>query len=183
MASKKIFIAGFGGQGILLIGQMLAYGAMLEGKEVSWMPSYGPEMRGGTANCTVVISEETIASPIVTEADVLVAMNGSSLDKFLDMVVPGGLVIVNSGIISQKVERLDVKTVYVDCNHIARDELGNEKAANVVMLGALIATSGVVALSGMEEVLIATFTGRKASLVDLNLRAVGYWQEQMEAGG
>ena len=108
MAAKRIFIAGFGGQGILLIGQMLAYAAMLEGREVSWMPSYGPEMRGGTANCTVIISDHPIASPIVTEVDVLLAMNGSSLEKFLPMVVPGGEVIVNSGIITDKVARTDV---------------------------------------------------------------------------
>jgi 2-oxoglutarate ferredoxin oxidoreductase subunit gamma len=115
----RIFIAGFGGQGILLIGQMLAYTAMLEGREVSWMPAYGPEMRGGTANCTVVISDKPIASPIVTSVDVLLVMNGSSLDKFTDMVVPGGTIIVNSGIVSKKVERTDVKAIYVDCNSIA----------------------------------------------------------------
>ena len=177
MSTKRIFIAGFGGQGILLIGQMLAYTAMLEGREVSWMPAYGPEMRGGTANCTVVISNKPIASPIVTQVDVLLAMNGSSLDKFTEMVVPGGTIIVNSGIIKKKVERTDVHAIYVDCNSIARDQLGNEKVANVVMLGALIGSSNVVGFSGIEEVFRENFKGRKAKLVELNLRAVNYWKE------
>lgn len=181
MAAKRIFIAGFGGQGILLIGQMLAYAAMLEGREVSWMPSYGPEMRGGTANCTVVISDHPIASPIVTEVDVLLAMNGSSLEKFLPMVVPGGEVIVNSGIIKEKVERTDITAIYVDCNSIALNELGNEKVANVVMLGALIASSEVVDMGRMEEVFRQTFKGGKAALIDLNLRAVNYWKEHRGA--
>lgn len=176
MAAKRIFIAGFGGQGILLIGQMLAYAAMLEGREVSWMPSYGPEMRGGTANCTVIIGDSPIASPIVTEVDVLLAMNGSSLEKFLPMVVPGGEVIVNSGIVRDRVARTDVSAIYVDCNRIALTELGNEKVANVVMLGALIASSDVVDLGLMEEVFRQTFKGGKAGLIDLNLRAVNYWK-------
>lgn len=179
MATKRIFIAGFGGQGILLIGQMLAYTAMLEGREVSWMPAYGPEMRGGTANCTVVISDKPIASPIVTAVDVLLAMNGSSLDKFIDMVVPGGTVIVNSGIISKKVERTDVQAIYVDCNSIAREELGNEKVANVVMLGALIGSSEVVDLSRIEEVFQENFKGGKAKMIELNLRAVNYWSDHL----
>lgn len=178
MAAKRIFIAGFGGQGILLIGQMLAYAAMLEGREVSWMPSYGPEMRGGTANCTVIISDHPIASPIVTEVDVLLAMNGSSLEKFLPMVVPGGEVIVNSGIIKERVERTDIAAIYVDCNSVAMNELGNEKVANVVMLGALIASSEVVDLSRMEDVFRQTFKGSKAALIELNLRAVNYWKDR-----
>ena len=99
MATKKVFVAGFGGQGVLLIGQMLAYAAMYEGKEATWMPSYGPEMRGGTANCTVCISDKPIASPLVTACDVLVAMNGPSLDKFEDMLVPGGHLFVNASVI------------------------------------------------------------------------------------
>jgi len=177
MSTKRIFIAGFGGQGILLIGQMLAYTAMLEGREVSWMPAYGPEMRGGTANCTVVISDKPIASPIVTEVDVLLAMNGSSLDKFTDTVVPGGTIIVNSGIISKKVERTDVHAIYVDCNSVARDVLGNEKVANMVMLGALIGSSEVVDFSRIEEVMKNNFKGRKAKLIELNMRAVNYWKE------
>jgi 2-oxoglutarate ferredoxin oxidoreductase subunit gamma len=179
MATKRIFIAGFGGQGILLIGQMLASAAMLEGREVSWMPAYGPEMRGGTANCTVVISDKPIASPIVTAVDVLLAMNGSSLDKFSELVVPGGTIIVNSGIISKKVERTDVHAIYVDCNFIAREILGNEKVANVVMLGALIGSSEVVDLSKIEEVFQEYFKGGKAKMIELNLKAVNYWSEKL----
>ena len=152
---------------------------MLKGREVSWMPAYGPEMRGGTANCTVVISDKPIASPIVTAVDVLLAMNGSSLDKFADMVVPGGTIIVNSGIISKKVDRADVHAIYVDCNRIAREELGNEKVANVVMLGALIGSSEVVDLSLIEEVFRLNFKGSKTKLIDLNLRAVNYWNDHL----
>ena len=117
MATKKVFVAGFGGQGVLLIGQMLAYAAMYEGKEATWMPSYGPEMRGGTANCTVCISDKPIASPLVTTCDVLVAMNGPSLDKFEDMLVPGGHLFVNASVINYKARRTDVNVHYVDCTH------------------------------------------------------------------
>ena len=151
MATKKVFVAGFGGQGVLLIGQMLAYAAMYEGKEATWMPSYGPEMRGGTANCTVCISDKPIASPLVTTCDVLVAMNGPSLDKFEDMLVPGGHLFVNASVIHYKARRTDVHVHYVDCTHIAEHEVGNGKTANMVMLGAIIRASGVVSLEIMDK--------------------------------
>ena len=141
---KRIFIAGFGGQGVLLIGQMLAYAAMFEDQEVSWMPSYGPEMRGGTANCTVNISHEPIASPLVTECDVLITMNGPSLDKFESMLVPGGDLFINSSIISQKVTRDDINVHYVDCQALAEQEVGSAKTQNMVMLGAIIQVTNVV---------------------------------------
>lgn len=163
----------------MLIGQMLAYTAMLEGREVSWMPAYGPEMRGGTANCTVVISDKPIASPIVAAVDVLLAMNGSSLDKFTDLVVPGGMIIVNSDIIPNQVEQTDVKAIYVDCNSIARENLDDEKVANMIMLGALIGASNVVGLSMMEEVIQENFKGGKAKMIELNLKAVNYWSEHL----
>lgn len=102
---ERIVIAGFGGQGVLSLGQFIAYSAMYEGKEVSWLPSYGPEMRGGTANCSVVVSDAPIASPIIAKCDTLIAMNKPSLDKFIDSVVPGGLVLINSSLIDDKVHR------------------------------------------------------------------------------
>lgn len=176
MSTKKIFIAGFGGQGVLLIGQMLSYAAMYEGKEVTWMPSYGPEMRGGTANCTVCISDEPIASPIITSCDVLIVMNGPSLEKFENMLVPGGELFINSSMIQQKATRTDVNVHYVDCLQIAED-LGNAKAANMVMLGAIIRVSGVVELSIMEKVFAKVMTGGKAKLIPLNMKALDAWSE------
>lgn len=176
MSTKKIFIAGFGGQGVLLIGQMLAYAAMYADKEVTWMPSYGPEMRGGTANCTVCISDEPIASPLITSCDVLITMNGPSLDKFESMLVPGGDLFINSSIIKQKSTRTDVNVHYVDCMQLAED-LGNGKAANMVMLGAIIRASKVVDLAIMEKVFAKVLTGGKAKLIPLNLKALDAWVE------
>jgi 2-oxoglutarate ferredoxin oxidoreductase subunit gamma len=177
MSAKKIFIAGFGGQGVLLIGQMLSYAAMYEGKEVTWMPSYGPEMRGGTANCTVCISDETIASPIITSCDVLITMNGPSLDKFESMLVPGGDLFINSSIVHQKATRTDVNVYYVDCNAIAEEKVGNAKTANMVMLGAIIRKSGVVDLSIMDKVFEKTLKGGKAKLIPANKQALSSWEE------
>ena len=177
MATKKVFVAGFGGQGVLLIGQMLAYAAMYEGKEATWMPSYGPEMRGGTANCTVCISDKPIASPLVTACDVLVAMNGPSLDKFEDMLVPGGHLFVNASVIHYKARRTDVHVHYVDCTHIAEHEVGIGKTANMVMLGAIIRASGVVSLEIMDKVLAKTMTGKKEKLIPANKTALSAWKE------
>ena len=177
MAAKKIFVAGFGGQGVLLIGQMLAYAAMYEGKEATWMPSYGPEMRGGTANCTVCISDKPIASPLVTTCDVLVAMNGPSLDKFESMLVPGGHLFVNASVIGYQARRTDVHVHYVDCTRIAEQQVGNGKTANMVMLGAIIRASGVVSLEIMDQVLAKTMTGKKEKLIPANKQALSAWQE------
>lgn len=177
MSTKKIFVAGFGGQGVLLIGQMLSYAAMYEGKEVTWMPSYGPEMRGGTANCTVCISDKPITSPLVTTCDVLVAMNGPSLDKFEDMLVPGGHLFVNASVINYKPKRTDVSIHYVDCTKIAEQDVGNAKTANMVMLGAIIRASGVVELSIMDKVLAKTMTGKKEKLIPANKQALLAWNE------
>lgn len=177
MSTSKIFVAGFGGQGVLLIGQMLSYAAMYEGKEVTWMPSYGPEMRGGTANCTVCISDKPITSPLVTTCDVLVAMNGPSLDKFENMLVPGGHLFVNASVISYKPKRTDVQIHYVDCTQIAEHEVGNAKTANMVMLGAIIRTSKVVTLDIMDHVLAHTMTGKKEKLIPANKVALSAWKE------
>lgn len=176
MSTKKIFIAGFGGQGVLLIGQMLSYAAMYEGKEVTWMPSYGPEMRGGTANCTVCISDKPIASPLVTSCDVLVAMNGPSLDKFESMLVPGGELFINSSVVPQKATRTDVNVHYVDALALAEEKVGNGKAANMVMLGAIIRKSGVVSLDVMDKVFEKTMTGGKAKLIPANKQALVAWE-------
>lgn len=175
MSTKKIFVAGFGGQGVLLIGQMLSYAAMFEGKEVTWMPSYGPEMRGGTANCTVCIANVPISSPLVTNCDVLVAMNGPSLEKFEDMLISGGDLFINSSIVPQKATREDVNVYYIDCNDITEKKLGNPKAANMVMLGAIINVTGVVNKATMEKVFQKVMTGDKAKLIPLNVQALDAW--------
>ncbi len=179
MAVTRIFIAGFGGQGVLLIGQMLAYAAMYEGKEVTWMPSYGPEMRGGTANCTVCISDDKpITSPHVAKCDVLVAMNGPSLEKFESMAVPGGHVFVNTSVIDFMPKRTDVQVHCVDTQHIAEQVVGNGKTANMVMLGAVIRTTGAVSPDTMSEVFAKKMTGSKARLIPLNEAALSAWQEK-----
>ncbi len=134
---KQYVFAGFGGQGMLLIGKFLAMANMLDGKHVSWLPSYGPEMRGGTANCSVTVSDDEIGSPLVDNADVLIAMNLPSLDKFEHTVKPGGLIVVNSSIIDRKVVRDDVRVVYCDANRIA-ESVKNPKGANVAILGAMM---------------------------------------------
>ena len=144
MATTRMLLAGFGGQGVLLIGQMIAYSAMYEEKEVTWMPSYGPEMRGGTANCTVVVSDRPIASPLPSSYDVLLAMNKVSLEKYIDQLVPGGDLFINSSIIDTKVERDDINVHYVDTIGLAESKIGNEKTANMVMLGAILRITGVV---------------------------------------
>ena len=169
--TNEIIITGFGGQGVMAIGKTLTEAGMKEGMEVSWLPSYGPEMRGGTANCSVVLSDESIVSPIVLEPTELIAMNLPSLLKFESLVKPGGTIFVNSSVVDKKVERTDVKAVYVDCIKIA-DELGNAKVANMVMLGAYIEAMKNLSTETIKEMLVHMFTGPKAKLVDLNIEAL-----------
>ena len=171
MLNERIILAGFGGQGIMLMGQLLTQAGMNEDKEVSWLPSYGPEMRGGTANCDVVISEKPIASPIISkDATSAIVMNLPSMIKFVPEVLPGGVVLVNSSLIEEKVERDDVKTYYIPCNEIAND-LGNMRIANMVMLGAYVE----VAKSLNPESVLTALEGKlgmsKAHLMDVNRQA------------
>ena len=166
----KMFFAGSGGQGTLAIGQMIAKAAMDEGKEVTWLPSYGPEMRGGTANCTVVVSDRPIACPLINDADLLVVMNLPSLLKFEHMVVPGGLLIVNSSLVPEKAKRTDIRVKYVPANDDAM-AIGNDKAANMVMLGAIIRETGVVQPDTVREEIRHMFSGRKEKFLPMNLAA------------
>ena len=177
MSDKKIFIAGFGGQGVLLIGQMLSYAAMYEGKEVTWMPSYGPEMRGGTANCTVCIADKPIASPVAATCDVFVAMNGPSLEKFESIVGPGGDLFINTSVVSQKATRNDINVYYVDTIGLADSVVGNEKTANMVMLGAIIRKTEAVSLDIMDKVFEKVMSGKKAKLIPANKKALDAWTE------
>lgn len=141
--THEIILAGFGGQGVMVMGQLLTYAGMLEGAHVSWIPSYGPEMRGGTANCSVIISQEPIGSPIVTEATAVVAMNLPSLEKFESSLSPGGILVLNSSLIDRESKRDDIVTYKVPANDIA-NSLGNARMANMVALGALNAALGYV---------------------------------------
>ena len=169
--TNEIMIAGFGGQGVMAIGKTLAEAGMKENKDVCWLPSYGPEMRGGTANCSVVLTDDAIVSPIVLEPTELIAMNLPSLLKFEPTVVKGGTIFVNSSIITEKVSRDDVRAIYVPCLDIA-NELGNAKVANMVMLGAYIEAMGNLGTETIKEMLVHMFTGPKAKLVDLNIEAL-----------
>lgn len=167
---NDVIMAGFGGQGILLIGKMLAYAGMHEGKEVSWLPSYGPEMRGGTCNCTVVISDTTVGSPVIQSPRAVVAMNLPSLDKFEGHLRPGGLLLINTSLINRRSRRDDVVVVEVPANEIAHS-LGNPRGANMVALGAYIGATGAVSLEEVEKVVRETFAA-KPQLVDVNLEAL-----------
>ncbi len=168
---EEVIIAGFGGQGIMLIGRLLAYAGMLEGKNVAWMPSYGPEMRGGTANCTVIISSEEIASPVVPYPKSIIVMNKPSLDKFEQNVKKEGLIILNDSLIDQKVSRNDLSIVRVPANDVA-NELGNLKVANMVVLGAYVKKSGVVKLDTIFKALEKALAGRNQHLINLNKEAL-----------
>ncbi len=167
----KLFFAGSGGQGTLALGQMIAKAAMEEGKEVTWLPSYGPEMRGGTANCTVVVSDKPISCPLINDADVLVAMNLPSLRKFEGMVNPGGLILMNTSLIPEKCLRDDVKVMEIPANDLAA-ELGNDKCANMIMLGAILKETGIVSVDTINAQLEAMFSGRKAKFLPLNKKAL-----------
>lgn len=175
MATHKLIVAGFGGQGVMLIGQMLAYAGMLEGKEVTWMPSYGPEMRGGTANCTVIISDKRINSPVVTEATAVVVMNLPSLTKFESFVKTGGQLFVNTSLVKEKSTRGDIELFNIDANEIAVS-LHNDKVSNMVILGAIINKTGMVKTESVEKVMEKLFTGKKAKLLPLNKQALTAWQ-------
>ncbi len=163
----QLIIAGFGGQGILLIGKVLAHSAMLEGKHVTWFPSYGAEIRGGTANCTVIISEEMIGSPAVRSPDALLIMNKVSLERFEQRLKPHGLLIMNTTLIKNLPKRSDIETIGIKATDIAKD-LGNSQAANMVMLGALIAKTGIINLNTVSTVLKEIAPAHKKHLISLN---------------
>jgi len=168
---ERMIISGFGGQGVMLMGRLLAYAGMLEGKNVVWMPSYGPEMRGGTANCTVLISTKEIGSPIVSHPKTLIAMNQPSLDKFEPNVSENGLIILNDSLIEREVKRNDVNVVRIPADDIA-DKLGNSRAANMVVLGAYVKRSGVVKMENIFKALEKALSGRNQDLINLNKEAL-----------
>ncbi len=174
---KKMFFAGSGGQGALAIGQLIAKAAMEEGGEVTYLPSYGPEMRGGTANCTVVVSDRPISCPLINECDVLAVMNLPSLLRFEPMVKPGGLLFLNSSLIPEKAKRGDIRVIEVPAVEEAQ-KLGVDRAANMVMLGAILKETGVVRFETVYRELEHMFTGRKARFLEPNRRAVDLYLDR-----
>lgn len=167
----EIICAGFGGQGVMLIGQLIAYAGMIEGKNVSWVPSYGPEMRGGTANCSVVVSDEPVGSPVISEPNGVIAMNQPSLEKFLPAVKPGGVLVYNSSLITMQATRDDLCIIAAPANDLAA-ELGNSKVANLVALGAFLQKTNVVTVDGIEKALEKVLPPHRHKLIPLNLEAL-----------
>lgn len=171
---EDVVMAGFGGQGLMFIGKLLAYSAMKEGRTVTWIPSYGPEMRGGTANCTVVVSDDEIGSPVTPHPRALIIMNNPSLEAFEPKLQSNGLLLSNSSFVTRPIARKDIKAIPIPANEIANEiatEMGNEKAANMVMLGAYIACTNVVSKESIVEGLKELF-GKKIDLLDTNIRAL-----------
>jgi len=167
----ECIMAGFGGQGLLFSGKVLAHAALIERKELSWLPSYGPEMRGGTCNCSVIVSDEPVGSPIIAHPNILMVMNEPSLDKFEETVAPGGTIFVDSSLIARQVKRTDVEVVYIPATKMAND-MQAASLANMVILGAIVAKLGCVKDETVVEALRHTISARKANLLDLNLKAV-----------
>ncbi len=168
MSATAIIIAGFGGQGVLFAGQILAYAAMDEGLYVTWIPSYGPEMRGGTANCTVIIGDEPVGAPIVARPDVAVVLNQPSFEKYESLVRPGGLLVINASIVTGRPERNDIETVAVRANELAA-EAGSVKMLNVAALGALLARRPVLSNAAVEQALRDHLPPSKRHLLAENL--------------
>ncbi|MBQ8683875.1 MAG: 2-oxoacid:acceptor oxidoreductase family protein [Clostridia bacterium] len=171
MSQTQFLFSGFGGQGILFAGKFLAYKGLMEDRQVSWLPSYGPEMRGGTASCSVILSDEPVGSPIVTRPDVLVAMNLPSLDKYEDAVAPGGIIFADSTLIERKVNRTDVTTYYIPATKLAGDN-GIPTLANMIIVGKLLAVLGEYKTEAIETTLGKVISARKAAMLEANYKAL-----------
>ncbi|MGW8225206.1 MAG: 2-oxoacid:acceptor oxidoreductase family protein [Anaerolineales bacterium] len=167
----EIIIAGFGGQGVLFAGQVLAYAAMDNGKEVTWIPSYGPEMRGGTANCTVIIADEEIGSPIVRNPLAVIAMNQPSMEKYEPLVIENGILIINSSLVDKDIERSDLRGVKIPANEIA-ESLGDRRMTNIVMVGALLTEVPVLTIESIEKTLEDHLPERHKKLLPMNFQAL-----------
>ncbi len=169
---EELIIAGFGGQGIMFMGQLLAYAGMIEDKHVAWIPSYGPEVRGGTANCAVTLADREISSPIVTEPTSVIVMNQPSLEKFEPALKPGGLLVVNSSLAAGKPSRGDLRIVKIAANNLAEEKLGNAKVPNLILLGAYIELTKVVLLDSVVASLKKVLPESRRQLIPLNRRAL-----------
>ncbi|HHW56164.1 2-oxoacid:acceptor oxidoreductase family protein [Thermoanaerobacter thermohydrosulfuricus] len=168
---ERIIFAGFGGQGVLSMGLIITYAGMFEGKNVSWTPSYGPEMRGGTAFCNVTVSDEEVGSPVITEATSVIVMNRPSLDKYESYVISGGKLFINTSLVDKKAERKDIEVYEIPANDIA-NELGNLKIANMVMLGAFVEATKVVKMETVIKALPEVFGKGKEHLMSINEKAL-----------
>jgi 2-oxoglutarate ferredoxin oxidoreductase subunit gamma len=168
---EEVVISGFGGQGALFAGQLLTYTGMDEGWHVTWIPSYGPEMRGGTAHCIVIISDEGIGSPIIRQPSICVVMNPPSMEKYMDLVKPGGLLVANSTLVRTRSDRDDIDALYVPANELAA-ELGNVKMANVVLLGAMLGHREILPISGIKRTLDEHIPERRKHIIEPNKRAL-----------
>jgi len=169
--TREYLFAGFGGQGLLFSGKVLAYKALIEEKNVSWLPSYGPEMRGGTANCSVIISDEPVAAPLIAHPDILVAMNLPSLDKYESTVKPGGIILVDSSLIARKVERTDVTVYYLPATKMA-EEMGAPTLANMILTGKLLEVTEDYCEETVFKALEKCISARHKDLQELNLKAM-----------
>ena len=169
--TTQVLIAGFGGQGVLFAGKFLAYKGLLEDKQVSWLPSYGPEMRGGTANCSIIVSDDPVGSPIVSNPDVLIAMNLPSLDKYENEAVPGSVIIVDSTLIERKLTRTDVKAFYIPATRLAK-EMNAPSLANMIMIGKMIKECPAVSIDNLENAMKKVVPPKKADLIGVNMQAV-----------
>ena len=167
----NLCVAGFGGQGILFAGKVMAYAGLIENKEISWLPSYGPEMRGGTANCSVCISDDPIGSPLVLTPDILVAMNLPSYDKFIDEAAPGATVVVDSTLVGKVSDRTDINAFYIPATKLAGDN-GLKGLANIIIIGKLLKETGFASLESVEAAIRKCVPAKKAAMVDFNIKAL-----------
>lgn len=167
----KILLAGFGGQGVMFIGKVLAYSGLAGGREVCWIPSYGPEMRGGTANCSVLIADAEIHSPVINQADAGIVLNQPSYDRFLARIKPGGTLVVNSSIVELTPKREDITVIAVGATELA-NEIGNSSLANMVCLGALLPALSLVSLDNVQKAMDEVIGKKKPALYDLNVAAI-----------
>ncbi|MFZ7946442.1 MULTISPECIES: 2-oxoacid:acceptor oxidoreductase family protein [Bacillaceae] len=168
---EEIIIAGFGGQGVMSMGQLIAYAGMLEGKGVSWLPSYGPEQRGGTANCAVVVSDGPVGSPLVSRPSTAIVLNNPSFDKFEPRVQPGGILILNSSLVVKATGRKDIKVIEIRATDIAND-LGNPRVANMILLGAFLESRKIVSNESIIESLKKVLSADKHHLLEINKQAL-----------
>ena len=171
MSTKQMLFSGFGGQGILFAGKFIAYKGLMEDKQVSWLPSYGPEMRGGTASCSVIVSDEPVGSPIVSNPDILIAMNLPSLDKFESTVVPGGMIFADSTLIERKVTRDDVKVFYIPATQLASDN-GMPTLANMIIVGKVLKEIGDYNEENITAALKKVISAKRADMLEINLGAM-----------
>lgn len=169
--TTETILAGFGGQGILFAGKLLAYLGMIQDKNVSWLPSYGPEMRGGTANCSVCVGDEPICSPYITEPDVLIAMNGPSYDKFIDNVKPGGIAIIDSTLVTKECKRKDIRSFRIPSTALAAQH-GLPGMANIILMGKLLKETGLAVIEAVRPTLEKIIPPKKSALIDANMKAL-----------